>query len=736
MTRSASEAAHRPLGLRMRPDLRIQMLGESGLAGATVKDPVALRYLQLDEEELAILQSLDGALSLEEIRPEFERRFAPKRLSVTRLQAFVSHLHREQLLLADAPGQGPTLAERGSQRRVRATREKWLNPLVIRFRGFDPEPLWKWLDPVAKHLVSPAAILVGAVLIGAAAILLIGQMREIQSRLPEWSAVFAGNNLWLLAIAIGFAKILHELGHALVCRRLGGECHEIGFMFLVFTPCLYCTVSDSWMFASKWRRAAVAAAGIYVELVLAAIGFFLWWWTQPGSFNALCLNLAIACSVSSVLLNGNPLLKYDGYYVLADLVETPNLWQRSRNLILGGLRRWCTGVEMEEDRRESSETAPWIATYGVLSITYQWLIVATIFFFLYTTLKRHQLESLGFLLISVLLSATLARPVISLVRFAGNPSLRRRVRRGRVSIALPLILLIAAALFLAPLPCTVRAPVSIEPDHGTTIRIHVPGRIVEGVSEGQRVQRGEIIAKLRNEDLERGRAELEGECVQLESKIRQLESQRLDNPTAAGELPAVRQLLSGKRAELKRLQEDEARLDVLATADGIVFHPVEKPQESAPPGELPALVGYPLEPSNRGAFLDVDTEVCRIGDPRQLVAVAYVTQSGVDLVEVGQSVRLHFAAYPGVVEKGVVTELAEEQFNLRSTEDRSTSSNARSDESGERLEDTVYRVSIRLESASHALPVDSAGVARIRVAPRSLSRRLLRLLHETFRFRL
>ena len=676
------------------------------------------------------------ALSLEEIRTDFERRFAPKRLSATRLQAFISDLHREHLLLADAPGQGATLAERGSQRRRRMTREQWLNPLVIRFRGFDPEPLWKWLDPVAKLLLSPIAGLFGGALILAAAVLLIGQMREIQPRLPEWSAVFAANNLWLLAAALGFAKILHELGHALVCRRLGGECHEIGLMFLVFTPCLYCSVSDSWMFPSKWRRMAVAAAGIYVELVLAAIGFFLWWSTQPGTFNALCLNLAIVCSVSSFLLNGNPLLKYDGYYVLADFVETPNLWQRSRNLVFGGLRQWCTGVQLEQDRRESGDAAQGIAVYGLLSITYQWLVMATILFFLYASLKRYQMESLGILLVCLLLGAMVAKPMISLARFAGDPSLRRRVRRGRVSIALPLMFLLALAILLVPLPCSVRAPVSIEPDGSTTLRVRVPGRIISGASEGQRVERGGVIALLRNVDLERDLAELEGECIQLAAKIRQLEAQRLDDPAAAGELPSVRQLLSGKQAELARLREDESRLEIRASAAGVILDPADKPRPAVDQGELPTLVGYPLDPINRGAFLDVDTVLCRIGDPRQLVAVAYVKQSGVDFVEVGQSARLYFAAYPGMVYRGNVIELAEDQLSLRSETDWNSKRTTNSSQPNQRRQDTVYRVSIRLEPTREPLPIDSAGVARIHVAPRSLLQRLLRLLHETFRFRL
>ena len=148
-------------------------------------------------------------------------------------------------------------------------------------------------------------------------------------RLPEFQAFFSLQNVGWLALSVILAKTLHELGHALACRHFGGECHEMGVLLLVFLPCLYCNVSDAWMFNSRWRRVAVDVAGMYVELVLAAACTFLWWFTVPGWINSICFNLMIVCSLNTLLFNGNPLLRYDGYYLLADLWEIPNLHERS-----------------------------------------------------------------------------------------------------------------------------------------------------------------------------------------------------------------------------------------------------------------------------------------------------------------------------------------------------------------------------------------------------------------------
>ena len=126
---------------------------------------------------------------------------------------------------------------------------------------------------------------------------------------------------------------MHEFGHGLSCKHFGGECHEIGVMLLVFTPCLYCNVSDSWMLPNKWHRAAIGAAGMYVELVLASIATFVWWFSQPGPFNYICLSVMFICSVSTVMFNANPLLRYDGYYILSDFLEIPNLRQKASTIL-------------------------------------------------------------------------------------------------------------------------------------------------------------------------------------------------------------------------------------------------------------------------------------------------------------------------------------------------------------------------------------------------------------------
>src|SRR5947209_8298186 len=135
-------------------------------------------------------------------------------------------------------------------------------------------------------------------------------------KLPSYHEFFSFSTVGYLWLALGVVKVIHEFGHGLSCKAFGGEVHEMGLLFLVFSPCMYCNVSDSWTLPNKWKRIIISAAGIYVELIIAAIATWVWWNTPTKPFiNHLSLSLMVVCSVSTVVFNANPLMRYDGYYV-------------------------------------------------------------------------------------------------------------------------------------------------------------------------------------------------------------------------------------------------------------------------------------------------------------------------------------------------------------------------------------------------------------------------------------
>src|SRR5579872_819087 len=274
---NAPAGFERRLALRRRNDLEAVLQTFSGRRYWAIKDPVRLRYFHLNDEEYCVFNLLDGTISLAGIREKFESHFAPRRLALAQIQSFLGQLHKEGLLLADAPGQSRELLERGRQRRWQTLKANLSNVLAIRCRGFDPQRVLDWLTPRCRWLFTRGAAWAASAIVAAASILVAANVDALSARVPDLGTLLDPSTVLLLSLALAFTKIVHELGHALACRHFGGECHEMGLLLLVFTPCLYCNVSDAWMIGSKWRRAAIGSAGVCVELLLAAIGTFVWY---------------------------------------------------------------------------------------------------------------------------------------------------------------------------------------------------------------------------------------------------------------------------------------------------------------------------------------------------------------------------------------------------------------------------------------------------------------------------
>src|SRR5205085_3361693 len=186
---------------------------------------------------------------------------------------------------------------------------------------------------------------------------------------------------------------IHEHCHVLISNLLGGEVHQMGALFLCLSPALYCNVSDAWVLPNKWHRIIISAAGIYVELVIAAIATFVWWNTPTQPFvNNMALSLMVVCSVSTVVFNANPLMRYDGYYVLADWLEIPNLRERSNRFLKNLVLEHCLGVEVQPEGYMALGRRILFVTYAITSYIYRWVVTFTILYFMYNFLRPYKLE--------------------------------------------------------------------------------------------------------------------------------------------------------------------------------------------------------------------------------------------------------------------------------------------------------------------------------------------------------
>ena len=591
---SLVSSSSRQLPLRMRPDLSVRYHKYQGRPYWVIKEPIGLKYYRFQEEEYSILRMLDGSCSFDDIKIRFEREYAPQKISLQDLQHFIGMLHRSGLLITDAEGQGSQLRKRRDETERRELMQKFSNILALRFKGIDPDRLLNLLAPFTNWFFTKWAAMFFA-LFGLSALLLVGvNYDEFRTRLPAFHEFFGPENWIFLGCTLGLTKVLHEFGHGLSCKKFGGECHEIGVMILVLTPCLYCNVSDSWLLPNKWHRAVIGAAGMYVEVVLASIATYLWWYSEPELLiNNICLSVMFICSVSTVLFNGNPLLRFDGYYILSDISEIPNLRQKATKIVTRFMQEYCLGIEQQDDPFLPQDNQWFFATYTVAAVMYRWVVVFSILLFLNKILEPYGLKALGQMVALASLVGMIAQPGWQVIKFFRVPGRMHQVKKNRLLATLAVVGVVIAAFCYVPFPYSVKCALEVQPRDAAMVYALESGTLLEmKVKPGQRVAKGDDIAVLANPDLERDLKDLEIEVAQHEAEIDIIyaqRNQRIDDESAS-RLPELKEVLRSAKEQLSQKIEQLDKLHIKATQDGVIMPAPLKKAPAIRPGRIAAVV--------------------------------------------------------------------------------------------------------------------------------------------------
>ncbi|MDX1943938.1 MAG: HlyD family efflux transporter periplasmic adaptor subunit [Pirellulaceae bacterium] len=722
------------LSVRMRPDLVLVPHGTGGDRHWVVQDPVSLAYYRLRDEECSLLRMLDGRSSLEDICERFERMFAPLRLGAKQLQAFLFRLHELGLIVPEAPGQGEVLHRRAAASRQRMLVAALANPLAIRLPGLPAGEAVDWLYARARWLFAPLFLALCAVLVLIAGGLVALQFGAFQARLPDFQSFFSLRSAGLVAVALVVVKVLHELGHALVCRHFGGRCREVGVIVLVGTPALYCDVSDAWRIESKWRRIAISAAGMGVELVIASAATILWWFSEPGLLNALCLRIMFVSSVGTVLFNANPFIRCDGYYILSDLVEAPNLWQDSRAVLKRLVAGWLCGMELPDDPTIPRRQRPWLALYGVVSGIYCTLLLLGILWFCWQVAEPRGLGPLA-LGLALLVATGLAWPPLrATAKVAFEPLRWRKMRRGRTLLTVVVAIALVAALLFVPLPARVTAPCWLEPLAAEPIYATVAGTLREALPAGTVVARGQTIATLDSAEVASNIAQLSADLAREQQRLKNLKILLADDPTAAPLIPAAEKTLEDLRRRLAQWQRDQDRLSLKADRAGIILPPPAVAPADTEAGSLSAWVGTPLDRRNRGCYLESGQLVALVGDPQRLEAVLIIEQGDMPLVRLGQRVSLRVEQGPVLSLSGQIVELSQapardlDEGLIRALDLPQATTNS----AGPRTTHQHYQARVALDPHSAPLLTGMHGTAKISTPWQPLASRLWRYLQRTF----
>lgn len=740
MADSLVNSAMRPLQLWRRPDLVSKKHRYHGRVYWVVKEPVGLNYYRFHEEEYAILNMLDGQTSLQAIKDRFQNEFAPQRITLQDLQQFVGMLHRSGLVVSQATGQGRQLRRRGDEKKKKELLGKLSNIFALRFRGIDPEKILNFLNPFTWWLFTvPALICISMFGLSALTLVLVN-FQEFRTKLPTFEQFFAAENWIWLGATMAIVKILHEFGHGLSCKRYGGECHEMGFMFLVFTPCLYCNVSDSWMLPNKWHRVFIGAAGMYVELTLASIATYLWWFSEPGMLNFLCLSVMFICSVSTLVFNGNPLLRFDGYYILMDVLEIPNLRQKATEILKRWFQQVCLGLELQDNPFLPHKRQVWFALYTVASVIYRWVVVFSIMMFLMKVLEPYGLQALGRLIAFSGLAGMVIQPIWQAIKFFRTPGRASKMKQKNVLTSLAVVGASIAGIVFIPLPYHVECAVEIQPNDAQQVFAMVPGRLVSWHKRpGDSVGIGETIAQLDNIDLQMQLLKNANEYELAVSRMRILQDQQYIDPQAKAQLDTQAEIVQSKKAMLDNILDRVSMLDVKSHAAGVIIAPPKKPipKQAEAEEQLPTWSGDPFDHKNQSAFFSESDLLCLVGEPSRMEAVLVVDQHDIDLVHEGDEADIKIDSARLETFSGKIEKISEMEMMV-APENLGIQSGGRLDtemDSSGRLRpiSTSYQARVPLESIDIPLRVGYRGQAKIYVGWKSLGWRIYRFCARTFR---
>lgn len=544
-----------PLQVKLRMHVRVHRQRFRGENWYILEDPFNNQYFRLRPEAYDFVSRLGPGWTVEEawracLKNNPEQ--APGQEEVIQLLA---QLFQANLIHTEMPADVASLFKRYKRRRQREIQSKLVSFMFTRFPLIDPDGFLKRLLPIVGKFISPlgAMIWVAFVLLG---------LKNVVEHMPELAEesrnVLAPGNLFLLYTGIVFLSILHEFGHAFTCRKYGGEVHTMGIMLLVFTPLPYVDTSASWTFRERWQRILVAFAGMISDFFVASIAVLIWANTGPGTLHDLAYNMMFAASVSTLLFNGNPLLRFDGYYILADLLNIPNLYSRAQNQLKYFFEHYLFGVRQTHPVASTREEAAWLSVYGVASTIYRVFLFAAIAFFV-----GHQFLAAGIILAFFLIIAWGVVPFGKFLHYLSTSPKLDRTRNRAVGISAALIGIPFVLLYFVPFPNGFVAPGVVESREFSYVSPQTEGRVVEVLtSTGSKVEEGTPLVRLENPELEIDLAEARAQLKEARARRQRALEQN------SRELGAAKELIAAHQSEIESLNQERENLVIRASRDG------------------------------------------------------------------------------------------------------------------------------------------------------------------------
>ncbi len=567
--------------LSLRDDLVFHLQEYGGAQCYLIEDELNSRFYRVGLAEYHLISLLDGRTTLAKAVAMSSAEKGKHAVGELEAVTICKWLIDSGLATTDASRRSERLMETYEEKSRKKNLAK-LNPVTPKFQLFNPDSLLSKANEVLGWLFSGPFIVVWfcVVLVGAYHLWMnwdsVGGAQDL---------VFAPENWLWLAITWIVLKLVHETAHGLVCKRFDGEVRHSGIVMIVMIPLPYVDVSSSWRFRSKWQRICVAGAGMYAEIFLAAMAAIVWCHVDVGVVKQQAFNIMLAGSLTTLLFNANPLMRFDGYYMLTDWLEAPNLGTHGQQFLKWAGKRFYLGLDSKKPKWPEGRGGL-IAGYALAALIWKVLICVGL-----VIAAESLFFGAGLVLAIVAIGMWVVWPLFKLFKFVfiGEQTQQRPSRIRFCMTSCILVLSLLAAYQFVPWNARIKAPAIVDFATNTEIRMPVGGFLRElCVANDQSVVTGQLLARLENRDLLADVGKMKIEIQESQLRIRQL---RQNEEMAAYE--AELKNLEALQNRLNERTEQLNGLEVRATADGII-------------------VADDLD-SLRGTYLSAGQKLCCIG---------------------------------------------------------------------------------------------------------------------------
>jgi len=496
--------------IKFREDLRCSLHEQGGQPRYVVEDPVGSKFFRLGVHEWTFVSFLDGKRTVREAYDLAVESVGPNQLPHAEVSRLCRWLLRSGLARI-------VEAERASEEvfgpKVEPNREAW-NPFSIRLPLFNPDQLLATLLPWMGWLFSRQVFYIWLCACFAGGYQIVLQWDQFATASTE----LLSPDSWLLLIAIWLVlKVIHEFAHGLACKKFGGSVSRAGIILILFSPIAYVDLTSSWRIRSKWKRVFISASGMYAEFGVAAVAAIVWGNSQPGLLNHLAHKTVLMAGLTTLLFNVNPLMRFDGYYILADLLDITNLYQRGQVWTRYWGQRFLLGVEVKSPEPHE-KVGTLIKCYGLGTWIWRVLICCTLI-----VASASLLHGLGLILSFVGVLLWIYMPVVRLAKYLVHGNSAGEPKPRNVAIRVSAATFVLALALMLPWPGSVAAPAVVQYDPLTVVRAGIAGFVREVcVTGGELVSTGQVLASLSNEEESLQLADLELQIQQSTLKTREM----------------------------------------------------------------------------------------------------------------------------------------------------------------------------------------------------------------------